>query len=113
VLAPINEVCSPCCSITRGALALVTIHVRHFRNWYLFSRVVPEAKGHIEYPRGPMLSASAFELLVFTGLYGVLWMVTAHPFLLGGAASCAFTSFAHYRFARRHEANASCRLTAA
>jgi len=51
-----------------------------------------------------MLSASAFELLVFSRLYTILWVVTEHPFLLGGALSCGVTSVARYRFAKRHDA---------
>lgn len=88
-----------------GSMILLeaTVHVRHLRNWYLFKRIVPQMRGRMTYPRGVMLSASAFELLVFSLLYTIIWAVTEHPFLLGGALSCAATSMAHYRVAWRHD----------
>jgi hypothetical protein len=89
-----------------GAMLLgeAAVHVRHVRNWHLFTRVVPHVKGRIEYPRGPMLMASALDLLAFAVLYAGVWVVTGHPFLLGGALSCASGSIGHYRLAKRHEA---------
>jgi hypothetical protein len=92
-----------------GSMVLLeaTVHVRHLRNWYLFKRIVPQMQGRMTYPRGIMLSASAFELLVFSLLYTIIWAVTEHPFLLGGALSCAATSIAHYRVAWRHDSQRS------
>jgi hypothetical protein len=89
-----------------GALFLLelTVHARHLRNWFYFSRVVPLLHGRLEYPRGIMLRASSLELLTFALLYAILYGVTQHPFVLGGALANAVLSVNHYRLATRHEA---------
>ena len=43
------------------------------------------------------------EIVLFAVLYFFLFVVTADPFVLGGALSCALLAVNHYRFARRHE----------
>lgn len=88
-----------------GAMLLLeaAVHVRHVRNWHFFSRVAPHVKGRLEFPRGPMLRGSSLDLLAFACLYAGVWVVTEHPFLLGGALSCAAGSIGHYRLAKRHE----------
>jgi hypothetical protein len=83
-----------------------TVHARHFRNWFQFKYVVPGMKGRLEYPRAAMLMASAWELFLFACLYGGPWVVTVHPFLLGGTLSNGFAAFGHYRLAKRHAAAA-------
>jgi hypothetical protein len=91
-----------------GAMLLLeaAVHVRHVRNWHLFKHVVPQVRGRIEYPRVPILRASALDLLAFACLYACIWAVTENPFLLGGAISCTAGSIGHYRLAKRHEAAA-------
>ena len=44
-----------------------------------------------------------FGPLLWAYLYVFLFVVTADPFVLGGALSCALLAVNHYRFARRHE----------
>jgi hypothetical protein len=86
-----------------GGLILVeaTVHIRHLRNWYMFRHGVPVLKGRVEYPRGLLLRASAFEFAVFAGLYACLYLVTAHPFLLGGVFACGLQALGHYNLAKR------------
>lgn len=97
-----------------GSLFLleVSVHVRHLRNWYQFSRVVPLLEGRLEYRRGVLLRSSAFDLLLSAMLYLIVFGVTRHPFVLGGAVACAVLSLNHYRLATRHEAAARQRLAA-
>jgi hypothetical protein len=47
---------------------------------------------------------SAFELLMFAGLYLFLFLATGSVFVLGGAVATGVLSLGHYRFARRHDA---------
>lgn len=91
-----------------GALLLVeaTVHVRHLRNWFLFRHGLRQhgVRGRIEYPRLLILRTSAFEILVFAGMYAGLFLLTGVPFILGGAIGCFVLSMNHYRLARRHKA---------
>lgn len=89
-----------------GALILIqlTVHVRHFRNWFLFRSALAGhgLTGRLEYGRDVVLRASAFELGEFALLYALIFVMTpAGPFVLGGAVACAFLSLTHYRLARR------------
>jgi hypothetical protein len=88
-----------------GSLLLLqsAVHMRHFRNWFLF-RNGKAVQGRVSYPRVLMLRASAFELLVFSGFYLALFLVTASTFVLGGALACGVLSVNHYRLAQRHPA---------
>ena len=92
-----------------GALILLelTIHVRHLRNWFLFRTAFgPDGvAGRLEYPRGILLRTSAFELLVFAGLFSVLFLLTASWFMLGGVTTCLVTAWKHFRLARKHAAS--------
>ena len=88
-------------------LTQATVHTRHLRNWYLFKRSVGFLRGRLEYPRGVLLRNSAMELLVFTGLYAGLFLVTSSVFVLGGALGAGAMAFNHHRLARRHEAAAA------
>lgn len=88
-----------------GALLLIqlTVHVRHLRNRLLFRHAVrPDAMtGRLEYRRGVVLRASAFEILEFAVLYAFIYAFTpAGPFVLGGAFACAMMSIGQYRLAR-------------
>jgi hypothetical protein len=89
-----------------GALFLIelTVHARHLRNWFYFSRVVPLLHGRLEYPRGMLLRASSLEMLTFAVLYAILYGVTQHPFVLGGVFAHTVLAINHYRLATRHEA---------
>lgn len=88
-----------------GMLFLVelAIHVRHVRNLVLFQTGFGEdgVQGQMHYPRALMLRTSASEFGAFAGLYGVAFVVTGSPFLLGGAASAAALAIKHLRMARR------------
>jgi hypothetical protein len=77
--------------------------MRHLRNGFLF-RTAKAVQGRLSYPRVLLLRASAFELLVFSGLYLALFLVTASTFILGGALACGVLSLNHYRLAQRHPA---------
>jgi hypothetical protein len=88
-----------------GALILsqLAIHVRHFRNLFLFRAAASEAvRGRIEYSRKTILRASATELLSFCALYSVLFAFTRSWFILGGALSCLSIALKHSRLARRY-----------
>ena len=86
-----------------GAMVLIrlTVHVRHLRNWFLFSRGIQVIDGRLVYPRRFLLMSSAFELLLFAGLYLSLFMLTGSVFVLGGSLGCGILSIKHYQFARR------------
>lgn len=82
--------------IVLGSLVLleVTVHTRHLRNLYQFRTAFgPDGiRGNIYYPRAVMLRLSAFEMLVFAGLYLVLFLFTGSWFLLGGVPTCLVTA---------------------
>jgi hypothetical protein len=87
-------------------LSEATIHVRHFRNLYQFSRI-GALSGRVTYPRGLVLRGSALELALFAGLYACLFGVTRSLFVLGGVVGCGALSFNHYQLAKRHDAAVS------
>jgi len=86
-----------------GAMVLIqlTVHMRHLRNWFLFSRGIQVIDGRLVYPRRFLLMSSAFELLLFAGLYLGLFMLTGSVFVLGGSLGCGILSIKHYQLARR------------
>ena len=90
-----------------GGMVLMeaTVHIRHLRNWFMFRHGTSVLHGRLMYPRIFMLRMSAVELLLFAGLYLVLFLVTGSSFVLGGAVGCGFLSINHYRLAQRHEAS--------
>ena len=92
-----------------GAMLLIqaTIHIRHLRNWVLFSKGSHLIQGRLTYPRGLLLTMSAFELALFAALYLVLALVTSSVFVLGGGLACGVLAINHYRLARRHGASPS------
>src|SRR5262249_41062655 len=89
-----------------GAMVLLqaTVHLRHLRNFYVFSNGPGLVQGRVMYPRAFVLRSSAFELITFSGFYFALFLVTSSVFVLGGALACGVLSINHYRLAQRHAA---------
>jgi hypothetical protein len=89
-----------------GALLLTeaTVHMRHLRNWFIFSKGTGFIQGRLSYSRGFLLRLSAFELVTFAALYFTLYLVTRSMFVLGGALACIVIAINHYRMARGHHA---------
>jgi hypothetical protein len=87
-----------------GALILMqlAIHVRHVRNYALFTAVLKSGvvKGRIEYPRRLMLRMSAVEFFAFSGVYAVIFLVIGHLFLAGGALACLSVGSKHLQLSR-------------
>ena len=79
------------------------IHIRHFRNLFLFRESSDPAavRGRIEYSRTLMLRMSAVELLAFSGLFGLALVFTQSWFVFGGAVSCLVTASKHLKLARK------------
>jgi hypothetical protein len=74
-------------SFALGAMILVqfAIHMRHFRNLFLFRAARSDAvRGRIEYSRRVILRSSSFELVEFSGLFFALFAFTHSWFVLGG-----------------------------
>ena len=90
-----------------GAMLLIqaTVHIRHLRNWFLFSKGADLIHGRLTYPRRFLLTVSAFELTLFAALYLSLALVTSSVFVLGGGLACGVLAINHYRLARRHAAS--------
>jgi len=89
-----------------GALVLLelAIHVRHFRNFYLF-RLASKSEGihgRIEYERFVSLRASALELASFAGIYLIIALVTRSEFVFGGAVMTLATAWKHRKLAQKH-----------
>jgi hypothetical protein len=86
-----------------GAMILVqlAIHMRHFRNLFLFRAAASDAvRGRIEYSRRVILRSSSFELLEFSGLFLALFAFTHSWFVLGGGMGCLSVAGKHWRLAR-------------
>ena len=85
----------------------LAVHVRHFRNLFLFRAIVgtDAVQGRIQYPRPLMLRMSSVELLAFSGLFGLLSGFTSNWFLLGGAVGCLGIAFKHLRLAKKVVSN--------
>ena len=86
-----------------GAMLLIqaTVHIRHLRNWFLFSKGAGLIQGTLTYPRKLLLTMSAFELALFAGLYLGLSVITSSVFVLGGSLACGVLAVNHYQLARR------------
>ena len=86
-------------------LVELTIHIRHVRNLFLFRALLSGQgiTGRIEYPRPIMLRLSAMEILSFAILYLVLFVITEHWFLLGGATACVSLAINHRQLGRLHK----------
>jgi hypothetical protein len=93
-------------SLALGAIVglELAIHMRHFRNLFLFRAIVgtDQVRGRIEYSRVLMLRASSFELLAFSGLFTALVLFTRSSFAAGGAVSCLLVALNHWLLARKH-----------
>ena len=90
--------------VVGGMLFLqMALHTRHLRNLHLFATALGDdgIRGRIEYPRWVILSSSAFEFLVFAGLYAVAYVVTESVLLLGGTVLCLLAAAKHYILFRR------------
>jgi hypothetical protein len=81
----------------------LAIHVRHFRNLFLFRamRGTDVVRGRIEYSRPLILRMSSVEFLAFSGLYGLLFIFTGRWFVMGGMFACFLTAGKHWWLARR------------
>jgi len=95
----------PVYEVVLGGAVLIecAIHMRHFRNLYLF-RIIRAGNcvsGRIAYTRTLLLRASAVELLSFAGFYLLLSVLLGSWFLLGGALACLATARNHRALARR------------
>ena len=87
-----------------GALILVqlAIHMRHFRNLFLFKAAATDAiRGRIEYSRRVILRSSSLELLEFSGLFFVVSALTHSWFVLGGGVGCLSVAIKHWKLARK------------
>jgi hypothetical protein len=81
----------------------LAIHVRHFRNLFLFraARDSDAISGRIEYSRHLMLRMSAIELFTFAAFYFVIFAFTSSWFVLGGSINCLVTGGKHLKLARK------------
>ena len=96
-------------SFAFGALVLIqlAIHVRHWRNLYLFRTMIgtDAVRGRIEYSRQFVLRMSAAECLAFSGLYAFLYLFTQSWFVAGGICACLLLAGKHWWLARRYVAS--------
>lgn len=87
-------------SFMLGALVLMeaAIHVRHFRNIFLFrnARQGNGIAGKIEYERWLVLQSSAVEFLGFAIIYLFALFVSGSWFFAGGAAGCLSVGIRHW-----------------
>ena len=87
----------------------LAIHTRHFRNFFQFRAILQGegVRGRLEYPRAQMLRLSALEMLVFAGLFTVLFLFTGSWFLMGGTLGCLSIARKHWQLSRRHATSPS------
>jgi hypothetical protein len=93
-----------------GAMILVqlAVHMRHFRNLFLFRAAASDAvRGRIEYSRRLVLRSSSLELLEFSGLFFSLFVFTHSWFVLGGGVACLSVAGKHWRLARKQASAAA------
>jgi len=91
-------------SFILGALILLqlTIHIRHVRNYVLFRAMATDGiRGRLEYARPLLLKSSAVEIAMFAVMFGVLFVITANLFVLGGAFGCTVVAVQHWSLMRR------------
>ena len=92
-----------------GSMILLelAIHVRHFRNLFLFWAIshTDEIRGRIEYSRPLAYRMSSYDLLAFSGLFLLLFVFTQGWFVLGGAAGCLSTAVKHRKLAQKRPAS--------
>ena len=89
------------------------IHVRHFRNLFLFraSSGSSAVRGRIEYSRTLMLRMSAVELLAFSGLFALVLAFTQSWFVFGGAVGCVVMAAKHLKLSRNASAPSPSKAT--
>jgi hypothetical protein len=92
-------------SILLGALIFLeaTAHIRHIRN-IAFLKSLKAARGlrgKIEYPRWLSLRLSSVEILAFSALFLVAFLMTGSWFFVGGVASCLITGLKHRDWANK------------
>jgi hypothetical protein len=92
-------------AILVGALIFleVTAHIRHSRN-IAFLRSLERDRnltGKIEYPRWLSLRLSSVEVLGFSGLFLLAFLISGSWFFVGGVASCLLTGLKHLDWARK------------
>ena len=96
-------------ALVLGAMILLelAVHVRHFRNLFLFwaIRHTDVVRGRIEYSRPLAYRMSSYDLLAFAGLFFLLCMFMPNLFLLGGAMSCLLAAEKHRRLAKKLRSN--------
>jgi hypothetical protein len=85
----------------------LAIHIRHFRNLFLFRAIVrsDEVQGRIQYSRPMSLRISAVELYGFATLFFLLSVFTQSWFTVGGTLSCFVTATKHLRLAQKAKAS--------
>jgi hypothetical protein len=96
-------------SFVLGAMILLqlAIHMRHFRNLFLFRAAGSDAvRGRIEYSRRVILRSSSLELIEFSGLFLALFAFTHSWFVLGGGVACLSVAGKHWSLALRHASGA-------
>jgi len=93
-------------SLVIGALILVeaVVHIRHFRNIFLFRLTMRDdtgLTGKIEYAKWVTLRLSSVEMVSFAVLFLLIFLATGSWFFLGGALRTFVEGVKHIRLARR------------
>ncbi|SRR6266496_3062109 len=84
-------------------LSQLSIHIRHFRNLFLFRAAASDqVRGRIEYSRRLSLRVSCIEMLSFCGLFLAIFAVTQSWLVLGGSLSCLSIGLKHWRLSGSH-----------
>lgn len=85
-------------------IPVLIIHIRHFYNWFTFRYGVSTGgiEGHVKYHREYMLRSSAFDILLFAGLFLIISAISFDWFFLGGGIAGFSGAFQHYRLALKH-----------
>lgn len=81
----------------------VTIHMRHFRNWYFLKmfRSKGGITGGITYAQWFSYQVSAFEFYCFAILYLLFFLLTYSFFFLGGVVICLRIGISHSNLAKK------------
>jgi hypothetical protein len=96
--------------VAGGMLLLeLVVHLRHIRNLVLLkfieSRGQPE--GRLSYPRWLVLRTSSIELLSFTGLFLIIFILSGAWETLGGAIVCGLVALRHAWWSAREPGSAA------
>jgi len=91
--------------VALGALLLseAAIHIRHFRNLYLFAalRRPGAAEGRVAYPMRLSYRTSSVEMAGFAALFLFAFGLTQNWFFLGGTLKCLALALSHWRLSFR------------